>query len=365
VSYDALDWWHANARRYVDLPTEPELWVLADVLARHTGKDPREGAYPSQTRLAEVLGVKAETVGRYIARLEATGVIKVIPRGGPQVPGKPGRRPHLYVFPELIAAHGLPPTSPHGVGGNSGETPSGVTSDASAADRRQTGGVTSDPRGDYLRSQGRVTSDPTSLTSGLASGRGKAFEGEEGTRAHAREETPSPPRCKAHPDGPDHDQPCRACGRWRKHLEDTRELTREDVNDLIGRDDQQPPTPPDELLDNPRAAIAWQRQWKAERDAERLKRAKAVRRDLQEGEKSEEVKYLARRIIDRRRRRNEEKPWESTALPTWFRAMATARNLVNHPWCGRCDEFHRTVRNEYGGPEACQCRPGRRHGVAS
>jgi hypothetical protein len=119
------------------------------------------------------------------------------------------------------------------------------------------------------------------------------------------------------------------------------------------------------LLDDPRAAIAWQRQRKAERDADRLEKAKAVRRNLQEGGKSEEVKDLARRIIDRRRRLNEERPWESVTPPSWNQAMVRARNLVDHPWCGQCsDEITRTV-YENGHPTPCGCRPGPKREVAS
>ena len=120
MSYDALDWWFANGHRYVDLAAEPQLWALVAVLARHTRQDPNEGAWPSQAHLAAVLGVKGETVGRYVARLEAKGVIKLVPRGGPQPSGKSGRKPHLYLLPE-IAAHKLPPTDPRGTGGNPGQ----------------------------------------------------------------------------------------------------------------------------------------------------------------------------------------------------------------------------------------------------
>ncbi len=285
MSYDALDWWHTHARRYVDLRTEPELWVLADVLARHTDRDPREGAWPSQARLAEVLGVKAETVGRYIARLEAKGVIKVVPRGGPQVSGKPGRRPHLYLFPEFIAAHGLPPTSPHGIGGNSGEAPSGVTSDDPATDRRQIGGVTSDPRGGYLRSQGGVTSDGPAHDGG---GRGTTTEGKEGGAANA---TPPPAclnHCKQHRDTPCDEVPkCGACrqrrdtngGRSCRDLaDDDRDLTPAEVREILGEDYTSPPPPPTHLLDDPAAYLEWTKEWGRKRKAERLEQAKAARR---------------------------------------------------------------------------------------
>lgn len=59
----------------------------------------------------------------------------------------------------------------------------------------------------------------------------------EGGAAPATKPTPeshrTPPICRKHPDGPDHDEPCRSCMRWRRWIEDeqarTSELQRQEV----------------------------------------------------------------------------------------------------------------------------------------
>ncbi len=75
------------------------------------------------------------------------------------------------------------------------------------------------------------------------------------------------------------------------------------------------------------------------------------------------VQQLTQRYFDFLEKRHRRDP--NMPPPNWDRCLDWAGELVEHPWCGQCDEFQRTVRNEYGGPVPCQCRPGRRHGVAS